>query len=204
MGFYSQVVFPSICDFFMRQPFLGQYRRELLASVSGEILEVGFGTGLNLPFYPPHVHRITTVDASAGMQRKAEKRIKRSGVEVNQQILNTEHLPFGDAAFDCVVSSWTLCSIEHVDQALAEVYRVLKPGGRFLFLEHGLAPEPGVQKWQRRLNWLEMRLGGGCRLDRNIKAIVANQPFASVHSDEFYLGTFPKTHSFMYRGVGVK
>ena len=204
MEFYSQFVFPRICDLFLRQPFLARYRRELLASVSGDILEIGFGTGLNLPFYPPHVRRITTVDANAGMQRKAQKRIKRSGIEVSQQLLDCEHLPFGGDTFDCVVSSWTLCSIEHVDQALAEVYRVLKPGGQFLFLEHGLAPEPGVQKWQRRLNWLEMRLCGGCRLDRNIRAIVTAQSFASVQVDEFSLGTFPKTHSFMYRGVGIK
>jgi ubiquinone/menaquinone biosynthesis C-methylase UbiE len=113
-------------------------------------------------------------------------------------------LPFGDSTFDCVVSSWTLCSIEHVDQALAEVFRVLKTGGRFLFLEHGLSPDPRVQKWQRRVNWLQIRLAGGCRLDRNIKALVAAQPFASVKVDEFDMGTFPKTHTFMFRGVAVR
>ena len=204
VGFYSQVIFPGICDFFMKQKFLAPYRRELLAGASGDILEIGFGTGLNLPHYPPDVRRITTVDANAGMERKAKNRIERSGIEVNQQVLDCEHLPFGNDTFDCVISSWTLCSIEHVEQALAEVYRVLKPGGRFLFLEHGLCPEPGIQKWQRRLNWLEMRLAGGCRLDRDIKAIVTAQPFASVEVDEFSLGTFPKTHSFMYRGVAVK
>jgi ubiquinone/menaquinone biosynthesis C-methylase UbiE len=203
-GFYSQVIFPRICDFFMKQKFLAPYRRELLAGASGDILEIGFGTGLNLPYYPADVHKITTVDANAGMERKAKNRIDRSSIEVYQQVLDCEHLPFGDASFDCVISSWTLCSIEHVDQALAEVYRVLKPSGRFFFLEHGLSPEPGIQKWQRRLNWLEIRLAGGCRLDRDIKAIVKAQPFASVEVDEFSLDAFPKTHCFMYRGVAVK
>ena len=204
MGFYSQVIFPRICDLLMKQEFLAPYRQELLAQASGEILEIGFGTGLNLPYYPPDVRRITTVDSNAGMERKATGRIKRSGIEVDQRVLDCEHLPFGDDTFDCVVSSWTLCSIEHVAQALAEVFRVLKPGGRFLFLEHGLSPEPRVQKWQRRINWLEMRLAGGCRLDRDIKAIVTAQPFASVEVDEFSLDAFPKTHCFMYRGAGIK
>ena len=94
--------------------------------------------------------------------------------------------------FDCVVSTFTLCSIEDVGQALSEVYRVLKPGGRFLFLEHGLSPEPSVQKWQRRLNWLEMRLADGCHLDRNMKELVAAQPFSSVEVEEFYLEKTPE------------
>ena len=98
----------------------------------------------------------------------------------------------------------TLCSIGDVRQALAEAYRVLKPGGRFLFLEHGLSPEPGVQKWQRRLNWLEMRLADGCHLDRNMTELVAAQPFSSVEVEEFYLERTPKTHGYLYRGIAVK
>ena len=107
MGFYSQVIFPRVCDFLMKQEFLASYRRELLAGASGDILEIGFGTGLNLPFYPPDVCRLTTVDANAGMQRKAKSRIDRSGIEVDQRVLDCEHLPFGKDAFDCVISSNT-------------------------------------------------------------------------------------------------
>ena len=98
------------------------------------------------------------------------------------------NFPFDEGTFDCVVSTFTLCSIEDVNQALGEVYRVLKPGGRFLFLEHGLSPDPSVQKWQRRLNWLERRLADNCRLDRNMRELVGNQPFVSVDIDEFYSG----------------
>jgi hypothetical protein len=101
-------------------------------------------------------------------------------------------------------TTFTLCSIGDVDQALSETYRVLKPGGWFLFLEHGLSPEPRVQKWQRRLNWLQMRLANGCHLDRNIRALVTAQPFASVRIDEFYIEKTPKTHGYTYRGVATK
>ena len=188
----------------MRQPFLAPYRRDLLATVAGDILEIGFGTGLNLPFYPPQVRKITTVDPNIGMHAKAKKRIAQSGIEVDRQTLACERLPFAEETFDCVVSTWTLCSINDVQQAMREVYRVLRPGGRFLFLEHGLSPEPEVQKWQHRLSPLSMRLAGGCRLDRDIKRIVAAEPFASVRVEEFYAGKFPKTHGYMFRGTGTK
>jgi ubiquinone/menaquinone biosynthesis C-methylase UbiE len=171
---------------------------------SGEVLEIGFGTGLNLPHYPPHIRKITTVDPSVGMNRLAQKQIAASGMMVDQRVLSSERLPFADNTFDTAVSTFTLCSIAAVDQAVAEVHRVLKPGGRFLFLEHGLCPDPKVQKWQRRLNYLEMRLADGCHLDRNIKALVCSQPFATVEVDEFYMGEVPRTHGYMYRGIATK
>jgi ubiquinone/menaquinone biosynthesis C-methylase UbiE len=188
----------------MDNPVLARYRRELLANVSGNILEIGFGTGLNLPCYPEQVGRITVVDPNVGMHRRAQKRITQTDIEVDRQVLSSERLPFDDGTFDSVVSTFTLCSIENVARALGEVYRVLKRGGRFLFLEHGLSPEPKVQKWQRRLNWLEMRLGDGCRLDRNMRALVEAQPFATVGVDEFYMEKNPKTHAYMYRGIARK
>jgi ubiquinone/menaquinone biosynthesis C-methylase UbiE len=204
VGFYSQVIYPRLCDLCMRQEFLARYRQELLVGASGDILEIGFGTGLNLPYYPPHVRRITAIDPSPGMHKKAKERIARSGIEVDLQVLDCQSVPFDKDRFDCVVSSWTLCSIDDVERAMAEVYRVVRPGGHFLFLEHGLSPELSVQKWQRRLNWLQMRLAEGCRLDRNIRAIVAGQPFTSMQVDEFYAGTFPKTHNYMFRGAAMK
>ena len=138
------------------------------------------------------------------MHRLAQKRIKQRGIEVNRQVLGGKRLPFEDGRFDCAVSTFTLCSIEDVAQALREVHRVLKSGGRFLFLEHGLSPEPRVQKWQRRLNWLQVRLANGCHLDRDMRALIAAQPFASVEVEEFYLKRTPKTHGYLYRGMATK
>jgi ubiquinone/menaquinone biosynthesis C-methylase UbiE len=138
------------------------------------------------------------------MDRRARRRIKQAGVEIDRRVLGGERLPFEDATFDCIVSTFTLCSIEQVDQALREVYRVLKPGGKLLLLEHGLSPDPKVQKWQHRLNWLQVRLAGGCHLDRDMRALVTAQPFASVQMDEFYMEKTAKTHGYMYRGVATK
>jgi ubiquinone/menaquinone biosynthesis C-methylase UbiE len=168
MGFYAQVIVPLLCDFGLDRPFVARYRRELLAHASGNILEIGFGTGLNLPCYPPHVRKLTTIDPNAGMYRRARRRIKQAGVDVDRRVLGGEWLPFEDGTFDCVVSTFTLCSITDVAQALREVYRVLKAGGKFLFLEHGLSPQSNVRKWQHRLNCLQTRLAGGCHLDRDM------------------------------------
>jgi ubiquinone/menaquinone biosynthesis C-methylase UbiE len=204
MGWYSRVVFPRLCDFLLNKPFVARQRRELLALAHEDVLEIGFGTGLNLACYPPHVRKITAVDPNSGMQRLAKKRTEQSGIAVDYQAQRGERLTFASGSFDCVVSTFTLCSIEHVAQALREIHRVLKPGGRFLFLEHGLSPEPGVRKWQKRLNWLEMRVADGCHLDRNMRDLVAAEPFASIEVKEFYLDELPGTHGYMYRGAATK
>lgn len=204
MGLYSRFLFPCLCDFVLDRPFLQQHRRELLSLARGNILEIGFGTGLNLPCYPEHVRKITTVDPNQGMHRRARKRIAQSQIEVDQHVVRGERLPFANESFDCVVSTLTLCSIDGVHEALSEIHRVLKPGGRFLFLEHGLSPEPNVQKWQQRLNWLEIQLAGGCRLNRNIRDIIERQPFSKVELNEFYIEKFPRTHAHISRGTALK
>jgi ubiquinone/menaquinone biosynthesis C-methylase UbiE len=204
MGFYARAIFPRLCDFLLNRPFMAKYRRELLSHAHGDVLEIGLGTGLNLPHYPPEVRKLTTVDPNLGMNRLAQIRIKETSIEIDQRLMSGENLPFEDNTFDCLVSTFTLCSIEDVRQAVAEVYRVLKPGGRFLFLEHGLSPEPRMQKWQRRLNWLQVRLANGCHLDRNIKELVAAQSFSSVEVEEFYLERMPKTHGYLYCGIATK
>jgi ubiquinone/menaquinone biosynthesis C-methylase UbiE len=204
VGFYSQVIVPLLCDFGLDRPSVAKYRRELLTHASGNILEIGFGTGLNLPHYPKQVQEITTVDPNVGMYQRAQRRINKTSIKVDQRVLSGERLPFEERTFDCVVSTFTLCSIEDVRQAVAEVYRVLKPGGKFLFLEHGLSPEPNIQKWQHRLNWLQVRLADGCHLDRNIKKLVAGQPFSTVEIEELYLEKTPKTHGYIYRGMAMK
>ena len=159
MGLYTRHIFPRLCDWVMRAPDIARLRRETLTRVDGEILEIGFGTGLNLEHYPEHVRHLTAVDPGVGMARIARSRIERSEIDVDLHVQPAEALPFEDGRFDCVVSTWTLCSIRDAGRAIAEVARVLKPGGRFLFLEHGLSDEAGVQRWQRRLTPLQKRLG---------------------------------------------
>lgn len=204
MGFYSSRIFPRLCDFVLDQPHVAKERRALLTSVRGEILEIGFGSGLNLEYYPKHVLKITALEPNSGMNHVARKRLKRSGIAVDQRSGRCERLPFADNAFDCVVSTFTLCSVAQIELALDEVWRVIKPGGRFLFLEHGLSSDPAIAKWQRRLNWLEMRLADGCRLDRNIRELVERRPFRSVQVSESYMAQTPRTHGYMYRGIATK
>jgi ubiquinone/menaquinone biosynthesis C-methylase UbiE len=204
MSFFTQVIVPRLCDLLLNKSLLSRHRRAILAGAYGDVVEIGFGTGLNLPYYPERVHKVTAVDPNPGMHRLAQKRIRHTGIEVEQQVLGGERLPFEDGRFDCAVSTFTLCSIEDVAQALREVYRVLKSGGKFLFLEHGISREPNVQKWQRRLNWLQVRLANGCHLDRDMRALIAAQPFASVEVEEFYLKRTPKTHGYLYRGMATK
>lgn len=204
MRFYSRIIFPRLCDLLLDKPLVAEQRRILLAQAQGHILEIGFGTGLNLPHYPEQVQRITVVDPNPGMHRKARRRIENSRIEVDKRMLSSEELPFEDETFDCVVSTFTLCSIQNVDRALKEIYRVLKPEGELLLLEHGLSPDPGVQRWQQRLNGLERRLADNCHLNRNMRELVSRQPFRSVDVEEFYLEKFPKTHGYLYRGVARK
>jgi SAM-dependent methyltransferase len=204
MGFYSHHVFPRLCDWVMNDPGITRLRSEVLAEVGSEVLEIGFGTGLNLPHYPPHVRRITTADPNPGMSKFARRRIAESGIAVDHRVLGGEDLPFGDETFDCVVTTWTLCSIPDARRALAEVYRVLKPGGRFLFLEHGLSDDPAVQRWQRRLNLIQRLVADGCRLDLDVPALVGSQPFADVRVERFEMERVPRTHGTMYRGVATK
>jgi ubiquinone/menaquinone biosynthesis C-methylase UbiE len=204
MGFYSRELFPRLCEFALNRPLVAKHRSELLAHASGMILEIGFGSGLNLACYPACVRKVTTVDPSVGMQRLAQRRIMQAGLEVDQRLLGSERLPFEDGSFDCVVSTFTLCSIGDVARALTEVYRVLRKDGKLLFLEHGLSPDSRVQKWQKRLNWLQVRVADGCHLNRNIRALVTAQPFVSVQADEFYMEKMPKTHGYMWQGIATK
>jgi ubiquinone/menaquinone biosynthesis C-methylase UbiE len=204
MGWYSEFILPRLCDVLLDAPYLTEQRRQLLRQAWGNVLEIGFGSGLNLPHYPAEVDKLIAVDPNVGMRRLARARIQRAGIAVDQRTLSGERLPFTDGEFDCVVSTFTLCSIEDVRSALGEAYRVLRGGGRLLFLEHGLSPDPKVQRWQHRLSGLQMRLAGGCRLDRPIKELIADQPFAAIQGDEFYLDRLPRTHGYIYRGIAQK
>jgi ubiquinone/menaquinone biosynthesis C-methylase UbiE len=154
MNLYSRYLFPRLMDLSMSGEALAAYRRSLLANTFGRVLEIGFGTGLNLPFYPQTVTQLTTVDNNPGTRAIAARRLQKTppNFEVESQTLSSESLPMADQTFDCVVSTWTLCSISNVKEALQEIHRVLKPGGHFFFVEHGLSDDPKVQVWQNRLN----------------------------------------------------
>ena len=204
MGLYARIILPWLCDLTLQSPNVAKHRQDLLAAAGGEILEIGFGTGLNLPHYPRAVRKITAVDPNPGMLHRAKAKIRQCGIEVDERLVGGERLPFEEAAFDCVVSTFTLCSVHDAGQTLSEIWRVLKPGGQFLFLEHGLSPDPSVQRWQRRLNGLQRRLAGNCHLDREIKALVTSQPFADLEVSEYYLEQTPKTHGYIYQGVARK
>jgi ubiquinone/menaquinone biosynthesis C-methylase UbiE len=204
MGFYSRVVFPWGYDFLMSSAVKDEARRTLLSGAKGEILEIGFGTGLNLPHYPSHVQKITTVDNNPGMNAKTVRRIQASPIAVDNRVLDGENLPMMNETFDTVVTTYTLCSIDNVDRALKEIYRVLKPGGRFLFLEHGSSQDPKVQKWQHRLTPFQKVLGVGCRLDRNMRRIIRDGGFGIVELQEYYMSDDPKTHGYTYQGIAEK
>jgi ubiquinone/menaquinone biosynthesis C-methylase UbiE len=204
MNIYSRLIFPTLIDRVMSGDDFASYRRELLAEATGSVLEIGFGTGLNLAYYPrDRVQKITTIDVNPGMNNLAQKRIAASPISVDYQVLNGEKLPMADATFDTVVSTWTLCSIKDVESAIAEIYRVLKPGGKFLFIEHGLSNEPKIQTWQHRLTPIQKIIADGCHSDRKIKSLIADR-FANLTVKEFYAPNKPKIGGYFYQGIATK
>jgi ubiquinone/menaquinone biosynthesis C-methylase UbiE len=204
MNIYSQLIFPNLIDRVMSGQSFADYRQAVLSDATGEVLEIGFGTGLNLAYYPSNaVQKITTVDVNAGMNKLALTRIAKSQIPVELQTLNGENLPMADNAFDTVVSTWTLCSIQKVDRAISEIYRVLKPGGKFLFIEHGLSNESNIQTWQHRLTPIQKIIGEGCHLDRDIKYLIF-QVFDRLDIREFYSPNTPKIGGYFYQGIAIK
>ena len=203
MGFYSNLVIPYCIDLAMSGETLKQYRQQLLKNVSGEILEIGFGTGLNLPYYPDTVTKITTIDPNPGMQKLAQSRIEASEIAVDCRVLNGESLPMAEASFDSVVCTWTLCSIPLADRAIAEIHRLLKPGGKFFFIEHGLSRDSKIQFWQNCLTPVQKIIADGCHLNRNIEDIVESK-FDNVSIEQFYAPKLPKVIGYMYRGIASK
>ena len=203
MGLYAKYIFPHILEYVMSSSILVDCRKETLLDVKGEILEIGFGTGMNLLYYPAHVRKITGVDININIHSKAEKRLKSSRIKVDHYPISAEYLPFPDHAFDAVVSTFTLCSIKNIHRALSEITRVLKLNGRFFFAEHGLSHDYQVQKWQHRLNPINKALSCGCNLNRNIKELVESCNLRILKLDQFYLEKTPKIFGYMYKGIAT-
>jgi ubiquinone/menaquinone biosynthesis C-methylase UbiE len=204
MGIYSTYLFPRFFDFFMDRPCHAAYRSEVVGEASGRVLEIGVGTGLNLPHYASSVDTIVTVDPNPGMNKQLERRVLESGVTVEKHILGGENLPFDDDSFDYAISTWTLCSIAGADRAVAELFRVLKPGGKFRFLEHGISPDAGLARWQQRLNPIQKILADGCRLDVDIDALINATEFSQIEINQFYMEETPRLMGYMYRGQAIK
>ena len=177
MRFYDTHILPRLTHLAMRQELLLPYRRRVVSGVRGCVLEVGIGSGLNLAHYPERVRRVIGVDPSPGLLRIAAE-ASRSGAPETEFIEGTaERLPLEDRSVDCAVVSWTLCSVSDPRQALSEIRRVLKPDGIFSFVEHGLAPEARMRKWQHRLTPVWRRCAGNCHLDRPTAALVGESGF---------------------------
>jgi SAM-dependent methyltransferase len=205
MGFYSRHVFPWLMDRALSHPSATEQRPGVLSRARGDVLEVGFGTGLNLPHYPPEVRRLVAVEPNPGARRRARRRLDASGVRVEfAELLAGRDLPFDSRSFDSVVSTWTLCSIADVAHALVEVHRVLRAGGSFLFIEHGLSPDEKVARWQRRLDPIQKRLGDGCHLTRDIAGLIEASPMRLETCDRFYLRQTPRVAGFTYRGTASR
>jgi len=204
MGLYASYVFPRLMDYVMRGEEFQRLRRELLQQVSGEVLEIGIGTGLNLAHYGPNVLRVRAVDPAAMLSaRVAERRAAvQFPVEITHQ--EAERLPYQDQIFDTVVSTWTLCTIPDPVRALREVGRVLKLGGRFLFLEHGRSDDQKIAVWQDRLNPIQNVIGCGCNLNRCIDQLIIQAGFTIAHLDRFSMPNVPRLAGEMYQGTAGK
>ena len=177
--------------------------RRVCEGLSGDVVEIGFGSGLNVPFYPSKVTRVAAVEPADLGWRLAEKRLKATPVPVQRSGLDGQSLPFADHSFDAALSTWTLCTIPDVAAALREVRRVLKPGGTLHFLEHGLAPDERVRVWQRRLDPIEKCLFGGCHFTRPIVDLVTTAGFSINEVDLFYEQGAPKFAGASSLGTAV-
>jgi ubiquinone/menaquinone biosynthesis C-methylase UbiE len=204
MSFYESRILPYLLNVFMNTEGTREQRSRALSAVSGAVLEVGFGSGLNLPYYPNRVTKVVGVDPSQTSAHLARKRIAQALFPVEFVGRSAERLPVADASFDSIVSTFTLCTIPDVGAALAEMRRALKPEGRFYFVEHGHADDPRVARWQERLNGLEQCMFGGCHLNRDISALIKQAGFDIERLEHAYLKGAPKFAGFLYRGVAKR
>jgi ubiquinone/menaquinone biosynthesis C-methylase UbiE len=204
VSFYHHYVFPRLLDLAMSSRLLRKPRNRALAPARGRILEIGFGTGMNLTHYPPNVKRIEAIDPDLDLDRLSMPRIAKSAIAVDFHHLDAAHLPFEDARFDTVVSTFTLCSIPDVTHALGEIRRVLKPGGQFLFLEHGRAPDARIARWQDRLNERWKPLAGGCHLNRPVRRLIEDAGLAPRALRQYYLARTPRFVGYLSEGVAVR
>ena len=203
MSFYGDHVLPRILNVVMNGKEERKIRSRVCAGLAGEVVEIGFGTGHNLPYLPSGVKRLRAVEPSQLAVRLARPRIAASPVAVEVVGLDGQRLPLADDTADFLLCTWSLCTIPDPVAAVAEMRRVLRPGGVLHFAEHGLAPDESVRKWQRRLNGMQQRVGGGCHLNRDIPAIIESAAMTITRLDTYYAKGQPKPYAAMYEGVAV-
>jgi ubiquinone/menaquinone biosynthesis C-methylase UbiE len=203
VGFYEARVLPRVVDVLLGGKDFARVRARVCAGLAGEVLEVGFGSGRNVPHYPAAVSRVLAVDPALAGRKLAAERVAASPIPVDYVGLDGEALPLDDGSVDHVLCTWTLCTIPDVTRALDEMRRVLRPGGQLHFVEHGLAPLRKVAKWQQRLTPIQRKIAGGCHLDRPIDALIAGSGF-DVSDCTTYYGKGPKTFAHFYEGVALR
>jgi len=202
MGFYDDHILPHVINLAMRNRDLLPYRERVLSFARGRVLEIGIGSGLNLRFYGSQAEEILGLDPVPRLITMAQSAAERSKTSVTFITGSAETIPIDEHSIDTVVTTWTLCSIPNAVGALHEMRRVLKPDGQLLFVEHGLAPEENIRKWQNRLTPLWKRIGGGCHLNRPIGALIESAGFGIVRLDTGYMkGPSPMT--FLYEGCAA-
>src|SRR5271166_1494628 len=199
MSFYQRRIVPWLLHIAMRRRALVPIRKRVISGAEGTVLEIGAGSGLNLPLYGPSTRAVIALDPSAELLGMARKRAEAASVPIKFLEASAEAVPLETGSVDTVVMTWTLCTIPDTSRALAELRRVLKPGGALLFVEHGRAPEPNVARWQDRLDPLWSRIAGGCHLNRKMDELIVRSGF---RLNSLVNGRLPgpRTHTFLYEG----
>lgn len=203
MGLYQRHLLPRLIHLGMRQSRLVPLRERMVGLARGRVLEIGVGSGLNLPFYPREIEELVGVDPSRELLSMARKHTSWVHFPVKLMKCDAESLPIEDGSVDSVVMTWTLCSIGDPGQALAEIRRVLRPGGDLIFVEHGLAPEPTVQRWQDRLTPAWRRIAGGCHLNRPVDRLIEASGLRITELETGHMVRGPRPFTFHYRGTAV-
>jgi len=204
MGWYGEHIFPHLMEWVMGGEEFQKQRSLVLARVNGTVLEIGFGTGLNLPHYPAALSSLHAIDPAHMLPRKIAERSAAIPFPLQIQRTSAETLPYNARSFNFVVSTWTLCTIPDPVKALLEVYRVLKPDGVFLFLEHGRSEDAKVAAWQDRFNPVQNIIGCGCNLNRKIDQIIAQAGLMIMTLDRFQMQSVPRLGGEMYQGAATR
>jgi ubiquinone/menaquinone biosynthesis C-methylase UbiE len=204
MGFYYENVLPRVLNKAMDTKVERATRARVCEGLRGEVVEIGFGSGLNVTHYPPEVTKVVAIEPSALSMQLARPRIATSSVHVELGGLDGQRLDLPSEQYDAVLSTWTLCTIPDLASALAEVRRVLKPGGEFHFVEHGHAPDANVVRWQERLEPLNKRIVNGCHLTRTISDEISRSGFVIEQLDNYYSKGAPKPWGYTYEGRARK